>query len=506
MIDRKQLLAVFAVFAVVTNMTAPALAAATAPSSGLGMNPDADQYPETRIVEDQLTIESHDRSSMSWLQYENDNGKIETIDAHVNGTESGAKVSYRADQLELAEFGKYPRQGDEENNSVTWLNAGNWTSSGGVTVSDSAGSTASGVESVEIATDGSFTSGSSGHVAYGEQSITDDAEKRYLQLVMNVDRLESSAVLEVQVRDGGGDYVAATVDSSANASKANVIANQTASGVIFQEQLGQLEVQGSGDGSLDGVEEVRVVATDGDVTATVVGLNVQKKSQWDFGDEKVPDTSTDDSGDYTTERVIDRPQGGAIMLADLASLGSFASDAVVHKLTYYDVEYRMQDKPSAVSAEFRDADNRYPNFNVFDFTYRRTIPAAYDITHGNLTLETNQTFLSERYVQLRVAEGVGDTETSEISDSSWIDLTGSLGEAGTWLTADSTVSADKTYVIDAEIKVTDDQQSALEQAAGGGGFWGGGGGGNPFMSLYNWVAGGFVGLLTALGLKSKAGS
>ena len=499
--NRKQLLAVLAAFAVVTQMSVAAVAA-----GALGMDTEADQYPETKFVEDELTIVEHDRSSMSWLQVEDDNGKIQTIDAHVNGSASGAKVAYRADKIDAEALDKFPIVSDEENNSVTWLNAGNWsTSSSAISATDADGTTGDGVQAVQITTDGSLTSGASENAGYSESDVTSDAEKRYLQLVLNVENLAGD--LEVQVHDGNGDYVAAYANSTANASDAHVIANQTASGVIYQEQLGNLQVQGSGNGDLDGVQEVRFVVSDADVTATVTGLNAEKKSQWDFGTERVPDESTDDTDDYTDETVTERPHGGEIEAADLSGLGSAFSDATLYDLTYMGVEYRMQDKPSAVSVEFRDAGDTYPSFDsVLDVSYRRTLPAYYDIEHGNLTLETNQTFLSERYVTIRYAEGVGDTETSEIADSEWIDISGSLGDKGTWITADDTVSSDTTYVIQLEPKLTESQNNALEIQQSGGGFWGSSGGGNPFMSLYNWIAGGVVGLLSALGLKAKAGS
>lgn len=500
MTERTQLLTVLVAVAVVANVSL-----AGAAGGALGMNPDADQYPETKFVEDELTIDTHDRSNMGWLQYEGDNGKIQSLDAHVNGTQSGAKVAYRADKLEAEDLSQYPRVSDEENNSVTWLNAGNWTTStSAISVTDADGTTGDGVEAVQISTDGSLTSGASEHAAYAEQSITQDAEKRYLQLVLNVQNLDGN--LEIQVRDGGGDYVAATANSSRDGSADDVITNRTASGVVYQEQLGALSVQGSGDGTLDAIEELRVVVSDADVTATLTGLNVEKKSRWNFGEERVPDTSTDDSDDYTNETVYERPEGGYINATDLVDLDGIFSDATVHDLKYLDVEYRMQDKPSAVSAEFTDAGDTYPSYDsVLDLTYRRTIPAAYDLSHGDLSLETNQTFLSDRYVNVRYAEGVGDTETGDISESDWIDLSGSLGEKGTWLTADDTVDADTTYVVQVEPKLTESQTDDLEQQAGGGGFWGSGGGSNPFMSLYNWVAGGVAGLLTAVGLKSRGG-
>ncbi|WP_311170642.1 hypothetical protein [Halobellus ordinarius] len=499
---RKTLFSILLVFAVVASGTVGTVAAA-----GYGMNAQAENHPDTWFQEDELTIESHDQSSMDWLEYEGDNGDIKTIDAHVNGTDGDAKVAYRADQLEADALGQFPRYSDEENNTDTWLNTSQWTSTTGVTVSDTDGATAAGVPSIEIASDGSFTDGTTGNAEYTlSDPITSDVEKLYLQSILNVDTLDSGAVVEVQVRDGDGDYVNATIDSSATATAEDTIANQTANGVIYQRQLGQFAVEGNGDGSLDAVETVRVEIRDGDGTVTMTGLNVQKKSRWDFGEERVLDTSTDDDDDYTSETVRERPMGGEIEMSSLQGLGEEFSSATIHKLTYLNVEYRLQDKPDSVSMAFTEAKN-YPGFpTLLDLSWRRTIPTAYDISHGNLELKHRQTFMSERYIQIRYAEGVGETSTDDIADSSWIDLSSSLGEENTEITADSTVQPDTTYVVEFEVKLLEDQVSALEKSGGAGGFWGSDGGGGPFSSLYNWVAGGVVGLLSMLGIKKRVGA
>jgi hypothetical protein len=498
---RKTLFSILLVFAVVAS------GAGTAAAASYGMNAQAENHPDTYFAEDRLTIESHDRSSMGWLQYEGDNGKIRTIDAHVNGTDSGAEIAYRADRLEADALGQFPRTSSEENNTDTWLNTSQWSTTTGVSVTDSDGSTAAGVPSIQIATDGSFGDTDSGNAEYTlSDPITSDIEKLYLQSVLNVDSLESGATVDVQVRDGDGDYVNATISASATATAEDAIANQTANGVIYQRQLGKFAVQGTGDGSLDAVETVRVQVTDGDATITATGLNVQKKSRWDFGEERVLDTSTDDDDDYTDETVRERPMGGEIEASSLQGLGDVFSDATVHKLTYLDVRYRLQDKPSAVSIEFPEASS-YPGFpSLLDLSWERSIPTAYDISHGNIELKHKQTFMSDRYIQIRYAEGVGDTDAADVSDDSWIDLSNSLGEENSVITADSTVQTDTTYIVEFEVQLLEDQVNTLQQTGGAGGFWGGGGGGNPLMSLYNWVAGGVVGLLSMLGIKRKVGA
>jgi hypothetical protein len=119
---RNTLFSIFLVFAVVVS------GAGTAVAASYGMNAQAENHSDTWIHEDRLTIESHDWTAMDWLEYEGDNGKVQTIDAHVNGTDGDAKVAYRADQLEADALGQFPRYSDEENNTDTWLNTSQWSS------------------------------------------------------------------------------------------------------------------------------------------------------------------------------------------------------------------------------------------------------------------------------------------------------------------------------------------------------------------------------------------
>jgi len=120
----KKVLAVFAVFALV--------ATGAASAATYQLNAEADAHPDTYFQENHLTVESHNQSTMDWLEYEGDNGKIKTVAAHVNGTASGAKVSYLPTHLEDADLLQYPRQSGEENNTISWADANAWTSTTGV--------------------------------------------------------------------------------------------------------------------------------------------------------------------------------------------------------------------------------------------------------------------------------------------------------------------------------------------------------------------------------------
>mgnify|MGYP000580875427 CR=1 FL=1 len=493
---RKALLAV----AAVALLTLSSVAGAAA---GFGLNTTADSYPAMQFSEDQLDVAVHDRASMDLLEYQNDSGEVQNLQAHINGTEAGELVSYRADQLEEPEFGEYPRKDAEDgNNSASALDAAEWTTAGGTSVTQNDGGTAGGVQSVKISTNGSMSSNDVASATYGNQSITTDPLKRELQLVLNVDSLDSAAEVEIQVWDGSGDYVAAEINSSRDTTATDVVANATGNGIIYQEQLGDLSVQGaSGDGSLDKIEDVTVEVTDADATVTLVGVNVEKKSRWDFGNTRV----ADGDGGYNDQTVYENADGGRINVTSLSSMGGFASDSVIHNLRYHDLEYRLQDKPSAVSVEWTDAEE-YPGFPAqVRVEWVREIPTGYDLTHGNVELEVTQSFLSERYQRLRYAEAIGDSDTADVSDSSWVDLQDSTGEKGKEIVADASVQPGSTYAVQLHANALEEQRNALEATGGAGGFWGGSGGGNPLTSLYNWIAGGFVGLLSAIGIAKKAG-
>lgn len=495
-LDRR---AVFALVAVVLVAVSGVATAAT-----YALNTSAAEHPDTYHQADYVEIASHDRATMAVLEYEDDNGNLERIAGFVNGTAADETVSYWPDQVEEAEFGEYPRKSDETNNSASALDAGEYTTGGAnaskLAVTQTDGATAAGVTSIKIGTDGSMASGDTAYASYANQSISSDVSKRVAQYVLNVGDLGTNTVVEIQVRDGGGDYVAAEINASANADDADVIANGTGDGIVYQQKLGELAVQGSGDGTLDAIEELRVVTTDGDVNVTFVAVNLEKKTKWDFGTARV----TNSDGDYQDETVYEHA-GGRLKVTSLSTLGSWADDAVVHHLRYHDVQLRMQDDPSAVEIEFTEGKN-YPGFPAqLRVTYRQTLPTGYDVSYGDVDLLHHQPFLSDRYVTFRYAEAVGDTATADLSSSDWTDLSGKLGDEGTDVTADSTVTPGTTNVLEFRINLLEDEETALQaQQGGAGGFWGGQGGGNPLLSIWNWIAGGIVGLLTTVAVKVRS--
>jgi len=472
----------------VVSLAAPAVAAVT-------INTGADAYPTTYAQEDELTKITHEMDTMDTLEYESNDGNVVDLEAIHNGTESGNDVAIRADRIAESDFNQFARTESEENNSETWTNASEWSTSG-VTVSETDGSTGEGVESLTFST----SSNTGTATATYSVSETTDPNKRVLQLIGNVEQLDSGATVEIVLQDGDGDEVTPSINSTQDGTAADVITNSTANGVIYQQRVGDLSVQGSGDGSFDGIQKVIVRVSDADAELKITALNAERKSMWAFGTHRYEDAD----GEWTSETVEQRSEGGYINITSADSMGETFDDATISRLKVHNVWYRLQDQPDDYSAEIVDADNigGYPSKLVLEG--RINVETAYELSHGELELVTEQSLAGERYQRLRYAEGVGDTATSEISDSSWVDASGDLGEQGNTITLDATGQSGTTYVVQVTPTLLDGEVSEL-QNTGGGGFWNSDGGGNPFTSAYNWIVGSVVGLLTTLGLIKRGG-
>lgn len=468
--------------------------AVPATAQTVGVNTSADSYPSVYVQEDTLTKATHEMG-MEALEYETNSGEITSLEAVHNGTESGNDMGYRADRIAFSDGNQFPRTTEETNNSASVMDASEWTTSS-ASISEADGSTGEGVDAITFSTSG-ITSGSTGTASYTNVSETDDPNKRIVQLVVNVESLDAGATGELALIDGDGDEITPEISSAADASAADVIANATANGVIYQHRAGDLSVEGSGDGSFDGIQEVELRSADGDMTITVTALNAERKSLYDFGTHRYEDAD----GNWQTETVEERPQGGVVTVTTVDSLGETFDSATVSRLQLYDLRYRLADQPGDFSADFVDATDTGGYDTKLELQGRITVETAYDLTHGDLELVAEQSLPSDRFQRLRYAEGAGDTAFSEIADSSWVDVTGDLSESGSRITADATGQSGVTYAVQVTALTLPDEVDTLQNVGGGGGFWGGSsGGGGPFSSVYNWVVGGIVGLLTTLGI------
>lgn len=450
---------------------------AAAQTSGPGLNYTSDKAPNPYITEDTLTIAAHDNAAMdSVLSYEDDNGEVTTLPATYNQSQTHP-VGVRPDKIDADAYQLFPRVSGESENGQTWLNTSNWTKTSGagssMTISDADGTTASGVPAVSF--DGSVASTEQASANFSEGvDITSDANKRVLMWVGNVDSLSASSNVSIRVYDADGDYKAAYIDPDLNAADDNVIANGTATGVVYQEKLSNLAVEGTGDGTLDSIQYVKVVVDEANAKITTVGLDVERKTMLDFGSHAYDTDGDGDVHDEDAETIEEwtQPDGtGVLTLTSLDTMGSWADSAVIHDLEVYDVKYRAQDLTDEENwdVEFSAAED-YPSYaQQLEVYYRLEVPSAIDLSHGSLSLNDTQGSVGERYAVVEVAEDTGDTEFENVSDSEFTSKKSLYDSKGDEHELDATVTAGDNYVVHMTLLLTDDEADTLADVSAMGG-------------------------------------
>lgn len=459
-------LAVLMAAMLVLSMTGSAAAANNAINYSAGPNP--------MLQEDSVVIAEHNGSEMSSvLQYWDDNGDIQTLPGAHNASAVDNKLGLRFDQIEDDTFTRFPRDDGAE-----WNDASEWTTvatgARTVSVTDDDGSTAEGVESIKIATDGSMAAGDNANASYANFSITSDATKRVPFFVFNVDTLDAGATVEVRFVDADDDYVNYTIKSGAETiGNPGVVANATGNGYVAQQKLADLPLQGSGDGSLSEIQRVQVNVSDADATLHVVAIDPARKSTVDLGDHIDADDETVNRVNVTNGAAFG---AGEQNLTALSTLGSLFDDADFHDLRVRKIEYRAQDLASDdVSVEFSEAAayGSYPT--KVEIYYDLVIPSAIDLTHNGLTFVAEQKFVDERYATVEYLEGAGDNDFGDASGFS--DLDSTYSSEGDQHDLDTTVSSGTVYRWHGMILLTDDDESSLKQTGGAAGGPQGSGGG-----------------------------
>lgn len=440
-------LAIFS--ALLVAMTAPAAAA------GGGPNWDAETAPEGAVEVD-MTKAVH---NMNWGQsaesvriYEADNGSQTKVDAEVNTT--GNPYTFKYSNLNVSDWSNFPRD-----TSASAIDAAEWSkdvsgSTGSATIAST--STASGVDAVQLSTSGQ-ASGDVAKFTFSNFTIGSDEAKRYAQAVYNANNVDSGATYELRFVDADGDYK-------------TVISNSTvADGIVEQEQLGSLATQGSGDGTFNDIESVQVVVLDADADLTIVGLNGEKKSAYDLGEQRV-DTDGDGSLDDTVDVGQDYA-GGDVSLTGLDTLGGTFDDAEIYQLTApFEFSGELADRQKLEQNEDESTDGgNYPGYKGTATVYVAfELPDAYDLSFSGATLTDTQAVTSDRLLSVEYAEGVGDTEFGNISDTTWSDMSGSYSGEGTDVEVDSTIQVGSVNVLKWTYKLTPDQYDELGASSGGG--------------------------------------
>jgi len=474
--------ALAAIFLMVSAAATPAMAASN------GLNYADGDAPNPQFNVEEVTVDEWSNADFdSPLEYYDDSGDATRLDGELNtsedvddlGTGSVNPISLTATDIDVAEFGEFPRNDAEDGeNSASALDASEWTASG-ATVEDA--TTAPGVDAVRYTGSASSDSATYGNIT----ALDSDVEKRDLQIAADISSASGTPTL--QLTDSDGDYVSVEVyNASADQTADDVLANATGEGHVLQTEIGQLAVQGSGDGAMGEVVDIQVT---GDVTAEFSLINAEKTSQYTFGEKYVENSD----GELETETITE--PHGEYSVHSVDTLGATFDDAVIMGLSF----------PAHVSAEFAPAedvdatfqgDNAYPQWDsVASINYRLSLPDAYDIGYSGVSLEQTSQWPGTRYVSVEVKEGVGDTDFADIENAD--SVTSSFDAQDKTVTLDSTISPGTEYYIGIDLKLTSDEASAMQAAGGGAGVMGGGGGGG-IVSFFTTPLGMLVGAVSGV--------
>jgi len=235
------------------------------------------------------------------LQYYDDSGDAAQLPASVNASNDNP-ITLTATDIAFEQNDEFPRKSEEDGeNTASALDADEWTTSG-ATVSST--TTAPGVDALNYA-----GSASSDSATYSNFTV-EDGEKGYLTIAADINSASGTPTL--QLTDGDGDYVEVTLyDATGDASNDTLLANSTGEGMVLQEQVGDLTVQGGGDGTFDSTEEITV---SGDIDADVSVLDAERTRDLAFGERLVEtdDGETRNRDDHrAARRVLGREHGRA---------------------------------------------------------------------------------------------------------------------------------------------------------------------------------------------------
>jgi len=440
---------------------------AAAQTGGNQLNFEYDLVHDPFVTAD-VTVETHE-PEFDAFEYIADDDSVQSLAGATLAEREDEEtphnpVRVRADLIDIDDYRRFPADltttdanGDEVDASA--LDSAFWTTD----VSGSAGSMSvtEDEDALNIATSGQ-TTGDVATASFTDFTIGDGEQRRVLQLVANVNQLAADAAVTVSVIDAASNAVSAVIDSSADAAAASTIATTQDSGIIYQQQLGEL----TGGESLDTIEKVQIEVSDADADVTFHGLNLESASRWQFGQRE----QTDADNELITETVYE--QTGWFGITDLSTLYStdrFAN-AVLEKVEY-DAEFRASELPSEyVQYTFEDS-GRSDFDRRMRYVYNFEFPSAYslDIQLGTWYDEVVFTYPADRYMSVEAATGLTEQVALDGTDDvEWTSRTSSYTSAGDGenVTLSSTPTADGVMAVHGDVLYRSNEEQEVTAVGG----------------------------------------
>lgn len=493
--------------------TAAAATAGTVSAQESDVPNYASDLVQSPRLEATTTIAAHTADMEDVREYINDNGELDSLanDGAVvaDREESDAPhnpVTLRADKFNAYEYREFPRgetfDEDGDGDADTDLNAvdaQHWATD----TSGTAGSLT--VETVEAAngenalhvTTASQTSGDVALATFTDFEITSGVDRKMAQLVANIKSLDSGCVTEVRIKDSAGNVITLVIDSSADSGAITTIATATATGLVYQEQIGEFTT------SLDDIVELEIAVKDANIDLVLPAINLDKESEWEFGTQEF--TNSDDELDSKTLKT----PSGTFSITGLSSLPSVWTNAGIMDVQV-DVEFRTEQLPSS-QQKYRWADaSRYDYANRLETLLGFELPTAYDLSYSSTSLRDEVLFPDSRYLTGEYATGQSEMPTwDDVDDGnvSWTDQTGTYENASVDdnITLTSSVSAGNLAVVHLDVQMSDDERDSATASGGGAGGGPTSSSGGLFSGVKGLAVSAVVGLLGYFGLSGMLG-
>lgn len=399
--------------------------------------------------------------------YENDQGDTSELQAHLNTTPDNP-FTLRADRIIDEDLGAFPRVDDGD---VSALDSSEWSTGGQNSSSFSVSNAepSSGVEAVQIETDGSFGSDDRAYASFSNWSteLDNDEMKRIAHVGVNVNTLDGGAEVNISVIDEGGNYIDLRINDSLTASDDDVVATGTGNGYVYQERLSDLTVHGASE--LTNIEEVQVNITGGDADVSLFALDLEKKTEVVYGKwTNSSDTVTvnEPSGEYAVE--------------SLDTLGATFDDAEINGLKlpmHFSASELSADDDGVTDVDYNvtTAANDPAYDYKIDIWYRLSPTSAIDVSNSGMEFLIQDASVPASWLtSFETSEGVDDTTFENIS---WTDQLGSYSE-GDNVSLDTTVNSENEYAFHATVKLPDQETRDAALSGGSASDTGGSGGGD----------------------------
>lgn len=422
---------------------------------------------------------------MAQLEWINDNGDVVSLNddgivlESVGDDEPNNPVGIQADLFESEEYTEFPRgetveNADGEEEDVHWYQTGHWDDADAILDQDGKTLTVS----------GSPADGTEVSALFDQFSIDSGVRRKRLQAVLDVETLGASATVEFRVgsSDSTQNDLVAVIDPAGDPDAEHVLTTSEGASQVAQVPIAEL-------GDLDDIESLEIAVLDDTATVTLLGFNLQKEEDWEFGSREYENAD----GDLTTE-IVTEPSG-RVWVQDLGGI-SLPYDRV--RDVSYKVEQRASELPASATYIREEETERHDRDTILEIAHVYEWPTGYDLSSSIDSWSDEQTLSSSRYMTVEFAEGVPSIESMEDVDDieEWTSRTGRYDELDGHVDITQTVDAGQRDVLRYELNLDSEDVDAMITTAssGVGGAGAASGGGGIFSMARTVFAGLFVGL------------